>query len=197
MVHFSAQELRQSVGKALIVAGVLCLMMFGLYQTAQAPHDQSEATLLAFDETEQEGNTTDSFFSTSTNRIAIPSIGVDMEIINEPGITEDAAFERGAWLLPRTAEPSRETGNSVIAAHRFLRTDGPNTFFHLDKLSPGDDIIITWEGETITYRVDDSTVVPPTAVEILTPTEAPRLTLFTCTPVFTTENRLVITASPV
>lgn len=155
-------------------------------------------TLLSFAVSEvtssTESGVIDMVVSSTMKRVIIPSIGVDMEIVDEEGISEEEAFLRGAWLLPRTAVPNRDSGNTVIAAHRFLYTSGPNTFYHLDKVKEGDEIIVEWQGERFVYTVSGSKVVPPTAVEILTPTEAPMLTLFTCTPIFTTKNRLVVTA---
>lgn len=131
--------------------------------------------------------------ATGTPRIMIPSIGVNMEIVADES-DEQTAFARGAWLLPGTAEPGGVSGNAVIAAHRYLYTSGPNTFYHLDKLKEGNRILIDWQGKHYTYRVRDSFVVSPQMVEILKQTEKPILTLFTCHPVFTTKSRLVVTA---
>jgi LPXTG-site transpeptidase (sortase) family protein len=126
-------------------------------------------------------------------RIFIPTIGVDMEIIiNEKN--EKVAFRKGAWHIPGSAEPNTESGNVVIAAHRFLYTSGPRTFYFLDKLKVGDSIVVRWNNQDFVYRVTETKVVPPTAVEILSPTTDATLTLFTCTPVYTTKNRLVIRA---
>jgi len=131
--------------------------------------------------------------ATGTTRIMIPAIGVNMEIVVDE-TDEQTAFSRGAWLLPGTAEPGGTSGNAVIAAHRYLYTSGPNTFYHLDKLKEGNRILIDWQGKHYTYRVRDSFVVSPQMVEILKQTEKPILTLFTCHPVFTTKSRLVVTA---
>lgn len=158
------------------------------------PPQAAQESLLAFAVPEYASTTPATTVSSSTKRLRIPSIGVDMEVVDEPGVGEQEAFERGAWLLPRTAIPGGDPGNAVIAAHRYLYTEGPNTFFHLDKLSEGDEVFVDWRGETYTYIVQDSTVVPPTAVEILEQTDETILTLFTCTPVYTTKNRLVVTA---
>jgi sortase A len=133
--------------------------------------------------------------STERYRLIIPKIGVDIPIIiNEQN--EKRGLARGAWQIPGTAEPGEVGGygNMVLSAHRYLYTSGPHTFFNLDKLAAGDEIIIEWLGETYRYVVEGSRVVPPTEVSILNPTSEPLLTLFTCTPVFSTKNRLVITA---
>ncbi len=135
--------------------------------------------------------------TTSTYRLRIPKIGVDMPIIVGEK-SEQRGLAKGAWLIPGSALPvgADPYGNTVLSGHRYLRTTGPNTFFNLDKLKPGDEINIEWQGSVNHYTVSETKVVPPSAIEVLNPTPTPTLTLFTCTPVFTTKNRLVIIAKP-
>jgi LPXTG-site transpeptidase (sortase) family protein len=64
----------------------------------------------------------------------------------------------------------------------------------LDKLEVGDTVSVLWNGKVYAYVVDASKVVPPTEVSVLNPSKTKILTLFTCTPVFTTKERLVVTA---
>ena len=128
-------------------------------------------------------------------RLIIPSIKVDMPIIiNEKNETK--ALAKGAWLIPGTARPGGKIGynNTVISAHRYMYTSGPKTFYNLDKVKIGDTISVMWNGKTFNYIVSDTAMVKPSAVYILNPTKKQVLTLFTCTPVFTTKNRLVVRA---
>ena len=115
-------------------------------------------------------------------------------IINEKNETK--ALAKGAWLIPGTARPGGKIGynNTVISAHRYMYTSGPKTFYNLDKVKIGDTISVMWNGKTFNYIVSDTAVVKPSAVYILSPTKKQVLTLFTCTPVFTTKNRLVVRA---
>ncbi len=154
------------------------------------------STLLSFDVTTSTAVHPE-FTASTTYRLIIPRIGVDMPIVvNEPN--EAKGLAAGAWQILGTASPDNSGGygNMVLSAHRYLYTSGPNTFFDLDKLEVGDKIIVWWQGKMYSYTVDASKVVPPSAVEILNPSPTPELTLFTCTPVFTTKNRLVVTARP-
>lgn len=131
-------------------------------------------------------------------RIRIPSIGVDMPIIaNESNGAK--ALRAGAWLIPGTAQPDNHNGynNTVISAHRYLYTSGPYTFYFLDQLKQGDEIEIIWDGMIYRYQVTGTEVVEPDAVHILGQTEEKMLSLFTCTPLFTTKQRLVVYAIPV
>lgn len=136
--------------------------------------------------------------STSTDkyRLAIPSIGVDMKIIFTDN--EGYGLANGAWHLPGSGAPDDpdDYKNIIISAHRYLYTSGPNTFFNLDKVAPDDDIIITWAGQEYKYKIAKTFVVEPTEVSILADTGVEKLTLFTCTPVFTTKQRLVVEAYP-
>lgn len=126
------------------------------------------------------------------NRIAIPKIGVLMPITG--GENQDYAWALGAWIDPSTSTPDKGS-NTALSAHRF-RYQPPHskTFYLLDKLEDGDEVVVYWEGEKYTYEVNNSKIVKPTAVEVLDPTQSPTLTLITCTPLFSTKNRLVVTA---
>jgi len=134
--------------------------------------------------------TNDVFKIPEENRIVITKIGVDMEIIE--GVNEDVALNLGAWHMPDTPAPD-EDGNTVITAHRFkYRPPSKKTFYLLDKLEIDDKIIIYWEGVEYDYQVREIKIVEPNALEILNNTDNVQLTLFTCTPLFSTKQRLVV-----
>ena len=81
----------------------------------------------------------------------------------------------------------------VIFGHRYLRLPPhPQTFYSLDKLAVGDTFDVVWKGTTYRYRVVETKVVAPEEVSVLGPTDKPSVTLITCTPIFTTKNRLVV-----
>jgi LPXTG-site transpeptidase (sortase) family protein len=128
------------------------------------------------------------------NRLVIPKIGVDMPIVEGP--TETALW-RGVWRIPGTSTPDKG-GNTVLSGHRFqYRPPNTSTLYLLDRLENGDAIIVYWNDEEYDYIVRDRRVVEPDAVEILAPTETAQLIVFTCTPLFTTKQRLVLIAEPV
>jgi LPXTG-site transpeptidase (sortase) family protein len=126
------------------------------------------------------------------NTLVIPKIGVDALIFEG---TSETTLERGLWRRPKTGTPSTG-GNTVITAHRFKYLTGPNTFYHLDKLAVGDSLTIYWEGKTYHYRVTSSEVVAADAFIIEENSPEPRLTLYTCTPLWTSSKRLVVRAEP-
>lgn len=109
------------------------------------------------------------------------------------GLTSDAMM-RGFWHIPNTVYPG-EQGNVVIIGHRFQYIPpAKNTFFNLDKIKIGDSIKVGSDNGDFIYIVTDIKVVEPNDISILKQTNDYRLTLVTCTPLWTSEKRLVITA---
>ncbi|MFA6271900.1 MAG: class E sortase [Patescibacteria group bacterium] len=125
----------------------------------------------------------------SGNRLIIPKIGVNAKVVEGEN---DQALLRGAWRMPQTSTPDKG-GNTVITGHRFrFRPPNNTTFYLLDKLEQGDKIAVVWEGKEYYYRVIETKVVTPDQVEVINATNDPILTLFTCTPLFTSQKRLVV-----
>ncbi len=124
------------------------------------------------------------------NRLIIDKIGVNA-VINEGG---PEALALGVWHLPRTSTPDKG-GNTVLSAHRWkYKPPDPRTFYDLNKLDIGDKIKVIWQGKEYIYKVRDIFEVTPDQVEVLGPDDKPELTLFTCTPLYSTARRLIIKA---
>lgn len=126
------------------------------------------------------------------NRLVIPTIALDEHVYVG---TDPHLVNRGVWARPQTSIPP-EGSNTVLVGHRFTY-DGPASFYSLDKLTVGDSIVLYWQGKEYDYRVSLKEVVPPTAVNIEHPTKQPQLTLYTCTPIWSAKDRLVIIAKPI
>jgi sortase A len=127
------------------------------------------------------------------NRIVIPSIQIDEQIVESPTI--NAISEGGTWRRPNTATPT-QNDNTVIVGHRWYGND-VSTFYHLDKVAIGDKLALYWEGQEIIYEVTETKIVEASAVEIEGPTDEKQLTIYTCDPIWTAKNRLVVIAKPV
>lgn len=132
------------------------------------------------------------------DRLYIPKINVDVAIVDGDS---EAALEKGAWhRKPNNGNPA-DGGNFVLAAHRFrigwtpgqARINSP--FYHINKLKPGDEIVVDYGGKRYAYTVDKLYDVLATAVEIEERTEEPRLTLYSCD--LRGKARVVVEASPV
>jgi len=124
------------------------------------------------------------------NRLVIPKIGVDNEIVDG---ADERALWRGIWRYPASSTPDRG-GNTVLTGHRFQYLAGPRTLYLLDQVNVGDIIMVYWKGAEYDYTVRERKVVNPDEVSILDNTPDAQLTIYTCTPLFTTKQRLVLIA---
>jgi sortase A len=104
-----------------------------------------------------------------------------------------AYLDKGPWNVYGTSTPDKGS-NTVIAGHRFGFTSPYGPFYFLDKLETNDRITVDWKGTEYTYKVVGMETVPPTQVSIQDPTKNPTLTLFTCTPLWSAKDRLVVQA---
>ena len=128
--------------------------------------------------------------SANQNHLTIPRIGVDADVVIAD---TDAALMKGLWHLPGTALPG-QNGNIVISAHRWLhKPPNPTTFYSIDKIQVGDPIYYDFKGSRYEYKVTKHFIVNPEDVYILDQDEN-KLTLFTCTPLYTTKQRYVVNA---
>lgn len=123
-------------------------------------------------------------------RIEIPNIGVNFLFV--PGVNQED-LKAGVGHFPDTELPG-QLGNSALAGHR---TTYKAPFGNLDKVNPGEDIVITMNNaEQYTYVITGTTVVNPSDYWVIS-NEDPNLatlTLITCTPKATSAQRLVVFA---
>ena len=122
--------------------------------------------------------------------LIIEKIGVKAPIIETNN--EKEGLEKGAWLYPNSARPN-EIGNTVISAHRYKYLPPHNiTFYSLDKLILGDEIVVKWDGQENIYLVKEIKVVEDNDKSVIVESDESIITLITCHPLFTTEKRLVV-----
>lgn len=119
--------------------------------------------------------------------IRIPKIGVDQAVVEGVSLGD---LRKGPGHFPSTPLPG-QAGNAAIAGHR---TTYGAPFNRLDELAAGDEIVATTLEGRFVYRVRRATVVQPSQVEVLDPTDEPRLTLTTCHPKYSAAQRLVVVA---
>lgn len=125
--------------------------------------------------------------------ITIPSLNLNSKLFTS---TSSKDLNKGIWHRSSSGNPL-SGGNMVITAHRFLYTGNNNTFYNLPNINLDDTIVITWEGKQYDYKVTNLFEVTPDAVEIEAPTEDHILTLYTCTPLWTSDKRFVVQAKPI
>jgi LPXTG-site transpeptidase (sortase) family protein len=122
--------------------------------------------------------------------LLIPKLGLKEELHEGANAS---TLSLGLWHIPGTSNPT-ENSNTVVAGHRYTR-QGAGVFYHLDLVKPGDKIYMYWGKKQYTYTVRTSSVVPPTQVSVAAPTSDARITLYTCTPMWTFKDRLVVVAT--
>lgn len=125
--------------------------------------------------------------------INIPAIGVGAPIVEGK---DDNAMTYGIWHRPGTGTPLTDS-NTVLAGHRYQYVNGPRTFYSLDKVKVGDPVEVKWGEQTFRYKVVRTFVVEKDKMYIEAPTTVPLLTIYTCTPLWTSTNRLVVQATPI
>ena len=123
----------------------------------------------------------------SPTRIVIPAIGVDAPVVEGDGWEE---LKKGVGHHIGSANPG-ERGNMVLSGHNDIFGE---VFRDLDKLQPGDEIVVYAGDEPHRYRVKAKRIVEPTDVSVMEPTTEPVLTLITCYPYLIDTHRLVVIA---
>lgn len=134
--------------------------------------------------------------------ISIPSIHIKAPVVtNQVSHTEanvQLALRKGVLLYGDTAKPGHP-GNSVIFGHSSGRSWAPGDykfiFTLLDKVKTNDKVVLRYQGQAYLYTVRSRKIVSPYDLSILRQTSNSTLTLVTCTPVGTSTNRLVVTAT--
>src|SRR5512144_2444002 len=120
-------------------------------------------------------------------RIQIPAIGVDAPVIQGDGWEQ---LKRGVAQHIGTPNPA-EVGNIVLSGHNDIFGE---VFRDLDRLNPGDKVILFTNQRQYTYIITGTQMVEPTTVEVMAPTSDTRVTLISCHPYLIDEHRIVVTA---
>ncbi|MFP5219193.1 MAG: class E sortase [Actinomycetes bacterium] len=147
-------------------------------------------------------------------RPAAVELGEGIAVLRIPRLDEDADdpfakvvvegtsmsdLKKGPGRLVESDRPG-ELGNLVISGHR---TTYGAPFAHLDRLVPGDAVVVETRDTWYTYRVTGTEIVTPQAVEVtlpvpnrpgVEPTESV-LTLTTCHPRYSARQRMVVFAT--
>ena len=144
--------------------------------------------------------------------LSIPDIDVDVPVLlpskkywatQQWDLLEEQmqqGLNHGAVAYPHSVQPGRR-GNIIIAGHSSPPSDSSKSsgfghlFASLPQLQKGSEIHIRNGRDTVTYKVTGQKVVDPTDTSILEQkSDNSILTLMTCYPVGTTEDRWVVIA---
>ena len=120
-------------------------------------------------------------------RIQIPAIEIDAPVVQGDGWEQ---LKKGVGQNIGSANPG-QNGNVVLSAHNDVYGE---LFRYLDKLAPGDQVVLYTQQRQYVYVVDRTAVVEPTAVEVMASTGSPTVTLISCYPYLVDKQRIVVFA---
>jgi sortase A len=117
----------------------------------------------------------------------IPRIGLSSFVVEGTNVGD---LRRGPGHYPGTPLPGQR-GTVAIAGHR---TTYGAPFRHIDKLRPGDRILLDMTYGRFVYSVQSSRIVPPTALWVKAPKPYQRLVLSACHQLYSAAKRIVVFA---
>ena len=121
-------------------------------------------------------------------RLEIPAIDQDLYVV--AGVTLDDLKAGPGWY-PDSSPPG-QLGNTAIAGHR---TTYGAPFFDVDRLAPGDEVLVTsLTGDRFVYTVTGIEIVSATDYWVVTTRDpnVAELTLTSCHPKYTADERIVV-----
>jgi sortase A len=131
-----------------------------------------------------------------TMLLSVPKLGLK----DVPVPTGDSQVEldrQGIIHLEGTGVPWQKGSNTFVVGHAlgFMQTEIPYVFYKLDELESGDEILVKdTEGKEYRFRVFDRMTVRPEDFWVTYPARDRKtiISLQTCTPIPTFENRLIV-----
>lgn len=120
-------------------------------------------------------------------RLEIPALSGDYPIVQGDDWEQ---LKKGIGQYVGSGRPGKP-GNVVLSGHNDIYGE---PFRYLDRLKPGDEIVISTERQAYTYIVTEVQVVEPTDVWVMAPTDYAQLTLISCYPYRVNTRRIVVFA---
>ncbi|MEZ3180094.1 class E sortase [Streptomyces pimonensis] len=195
----------RAIGEVFITCGVL-MLLFVTYQLwwtnvrAQAQAGQEASDL---QEDWESGERKPGAFEPGQGFALLHIPKLDVVVPIAEGISSKKVLDRGmvghySEGALKTAMPDARTGNFGLAGHR--NTHG-EPFRYINRLEPGDPIVVETQDEYFVYKMASILpVTPPSNVSVLEPVPKGSgftgpgryITLTTCTPEFTSKYRLIV-----
>ncbi|MET9678961.1 class E sortase [Streptomyces coeruleorubidus] len=195
----------RAIGEVFITTGVLMLLFvtYQLWWTNVRAHAQAGKEASSLQDDWANGKRNPGAFEPGQGFaiLHIPKLDVVVPIAegtNSKGVLDRGMVGHYAEGALKTAMPSDKTGNFGLAGHR--NTHG-EPFRYINKLSPGDPIVVETQDQYYVYKM--ASILPvtsPSNTSVLNPipvgsgfTEPGRyITLTTCTPEFTSKYRMIV-----
>jgi sortase A len=120
-------------------------------------------------------------------RLEAPSIGLDVIVVQG---TDAGDLRKGPGHYPATSLPG-EGGTVAVAGHR---TTYGAPFRHVDEFERGDRIVMRMPYGRLSYRVERTRIVDPSAVGVVRDVGHEQLVLTACHPLYSAAQRIVVFA---
>ncbi|GGV02387.1 class E sortase [Streptomyces filipinensis] len=195
----------RAIGEVFITTGVLMLLFvtYQLWWTNVRAHAQAGSETHQLQDDWASGKRNPGVFAPGQGFaiLHIPKLDVVAPIAE--GVSNAKVLDKGMvghYGEPplKTAMPGDKTGNFGLAAHR--NTHG-EPFRYINKLTPGDPVVVETQDTYFVYKVTSTLpVTPPDNTSVLNPVPKGSgftgpgryITLTTCTPEFTSKYRLIV-----
>ena len=181
-------QLRKHLGLLLIIGGLLLSLIpvvnWGMgtyYQRLELVAMEEESPPVITEPTDEPSELPDGL-PPIKGILEIPKIQIRVVVIH--GVTKED-LKRGPGFYPQSKYPER--GNVSIAAHRGVYG---SWFRNVNKLDPGDEILLTLGTKVYRYQVRQQFVTHSRDWSVVASTDEPELTLTTC--LFTTSTKRLI-----
>ncbi|MFF9162497.1 class E sortase [Streptomyces longwoodensis] len=195
----------RAVGELFITAGVLMLLFvtYQLWWTNVRAHAQADREASSLQDDWASGRRNPGTFSPGQGFALLHIPALDVVVPIAEGVSNKKVLDKGMVGhygdgALRTAMPDAKTGNFGLAGHR--NTHG-EPFRYINRLKPGDAVVVETQGEYFVYKVASTLpVTSPSNVSVLDPVPKGSgftgpgryITLTTCTPEFTSKYRLIV-----
>ncbi|MFJ9716024.1 class E sortase [Streptomyces sp. NPDC101213] len=195
----------RAVGEVFITTGVLMLLFvtYQLWWTNVRAHAQADREASSLQDDWASGRRNPGAFSPGQGFAILHIPKLDVVVPIAEGISNKKVLDKGmvghyGEDPLKTAMPDAKTGNFGLAGHR--NTHG-EPFRYINRLQPGDPIVVETQDEYYVYKMASLLpVTPPSNVSVLQPVPPESgftgpgryITLTTCTPEFTSKYRLIV-----
>ncbi|WP_328748755.1 class E sortase [Streptomyces sp. NBC_00285] len=195
----------RAVGEVFITTGVLMLLFvsYQLWWTNVRAHAAADKEASSLQNDWASGKGAPGSFEPGQGFALLHIPKLDVVVPIAEGVSNKKVLDKGmvghySEGALKTAMPDAKTGNFSLAGHR--NTHG-EPFRYINKLSPGDSIVVETQDEYFVYKMTSTLpVTAPSNTSVIAPipkgsgfTTAGRyITLTTCTPEFTSKYRLIV-----
>jgi sortase A len=195
----------RALGEVFITTGVLMLLFvsYQLWWTNVRAHAQADKEASSLQNDWASGKGAPGTFEPGQGFALLHIPKLDVVVPIAEGVSNKKVLDKGmvghySEGALKTAMPDAKTGNFALAGHR--NTHG-EPFRYINKLSPGDEIVVETQDDYFVYKMTSTLpVTAPSNTSVIEPipkgsgfTTAGRyITLTTCTPEFTSKYRLIV-----